>query len=56
MQFVSHLNLFLFPGSEGQFTDCNHDNVDQGQTEECKKNYAAVACFSGSKPTGIHTI
>lgn len=43
------LFVYIYIGSERQFLECKHE--DAGQTT-CSKDYAAVACYSSSKPTG----
>ena len=39
-------------GHEQTFTDCHHDNVVMSEVSACQVNYAAVACYNGSKTSG----
>ena len=47
--FYSILYIFVFIGDEKQFSECNYGDVENA---DCSRNYAAVACYSGSKLTG----
>ena len=39
-------------GNEGTFTDCRHDDVMASEVSACQVNYAAVACYNGTKTSG----
>ena len=40
-------------GSEEKFTDCRHSDVSMSEVSACQVNYAAVACYNGTKTSGI---
>ena len=39
-------------GNEGTFTDCRHDDVMESEVSACQVNYAALACYNGTKTSG----